>query len=285
LGGRYKLNTSENTGQALRGVSETLLLPLYFRAIESQRPDALIKDDIAVRLVSQADFDFSRIKQASHDEESQVAVVLRNREFDRITSDFLINHPKTVVVHLGCGLDARFDRVDNGQVAWYDLDLPEIIDLRRKFIGEERERYHFLASSIFEDEWMDIVATHLPYPFLFLGEGILMYFAEEQVKALVLMLLKRFPGAELVFDAFSPFFVWANNRRVARTGFGATAHWALKHSKELESWGDGIQLISEWYPFLCPEPRLRHIRWARHISLLSKTMGIFHYRLGKYTAG
>jgi len=279
------VNTSEKTGQVLSSVSETLLLPLYFRAIESQRPDALIKDDIAVRLVSQADFDFSRIKHASHDEESQVAVVLRNREFDRITSDFLINHPKAVVVHLGCGLDARFERVDNSQVDWYDLDLPDIIDLRRKFIGEEMERYHFLASSIFEAGWMDIVANHLPRPFLFLGEGILMYFAEEQVKSLILMLLKRFPEAELVFDAFSPFFVWANNRRVTRTGFGATAHWALKHGKELKSWGDGIQLLSEWYSFLCPEPRLRSIRWARHISLLSKTMGIFHYRLGKYTAG
>jgi O-methyltransferase involved in polyketide biosynthesis len=41
-----------------------------------------------------------------------------------------------VAVHIGCGLDTRFDRVDNGQVVWYDLDLPLVIGLRRKLIPE-----------------------------------------------------------------------------------------------------------------------------------------------------
>lgn len=61
------------------------------------------------------------------------------------------------------------------------------------------------------------------------------------MKSLVLMLRDHFPGAELVIDAFSSFFVWANNLRVARTNFGARAHWALKRGNNLESWGDGIR--------------------------------------------
>jgi len=270
---------SEITSQNLSGVPETLLLPLYFRAIESQRPDALLKDEKAVALIQQGSFDFSRIKHAPHDEESQVAVVLRNREFDSHARDFLVRYPEAVVVHIGCGLDARFERVDNGKVEWYDLDLPEVIALRRKFIGGERERYHFLPYSMFDSEWLNAVSVHRQRPFFFLVEGVLMYYDEEQVRSFVLMLHNHFPGSELVLDAFSPFFVWASNRRVARTQFGALCHWALKHGKDIERWGIGIRLIDEWFPFSSSEPRLAHVKWVGHIPLIAKTIGVFHYRL------
>jgi O-methyltransferase involved in polyketide biosynthesis len=262
-------------------VAETLLIPLYIRAIESQRPDALLKDEKAVELVRQMDYDFSRIKQAKISEEVQVTLVLRNREFDRYARDFLARYPEAVVVHIGCGLDARFERLDNGQVEWYDLDLLEVIKLRWKFIGGEGARHHFLACSVLDRAWLNAVSVHRQRPFLFLAEGVLMFFEEAQVKSLVLTLKEHFPSAELVFDAFSPFFVWANNRRVARTKIGARCHWALKRGKDLERWGDGICLLDEWFPFSCPEPRLAHVQWVRYIPLLAKTMGIFRYRLGK----
>lgn len=271
---------SEITLQSLSDVAETLLIPLYIRAIESQRPDALIKDEKAVALVRQMDYDFSRIL-AKIDEEVRVAVVLRNREFDRYARDFLARYPEAVVVHIGCGFDARFERVDNGQVEWYDLDLPEVIELRRKLIGGEGARHHFLACSVLDSAWLNAVSVHRRRPFLFLAEGVLMYFEEAQLKSLVLTLKEHFPGAELVFDAFSPFFVWANNRRVARTKIGARCHWALKRGKDLERWGDGICLLDEWFPFSRPEPRLARVQWVRFIPLLIKTTGVFHYRLGK----
>lgn len=271
---------SEITLQSLSDVAETLLIPLYIRAIESQRPDALLKDEKAVALVQQMDYDFSRIL-AKIDEEVRVAVVLRNREFDRYARDFLARYPEAVVVHIGCGFDARFERVDNGQVEWYDLDLPEVIELRRKFIGGEGARHHFLACSVLDSAWLNAVSVHRRRPFLFLAEGVLMYFEEAQLKSLVLTLKEHFPGAELVFDAFSPFFVWANNRRVARSKIGARCHWALKRGKDLERWGDGICLLDEWFPFTRPEPRLARVQWVRFIPLLIKTTGVFHYRLGK----
>jgi O-methyltransferase involved in polyketide biosynthesis len=121
---------AEITAENLNNVAETLLITLYIRAIESQRPDALIKDEKAVALVRQMNYDFSRIKQIKMDEDDQVALILRNREFDRYVRDFLSRNPEGLVVHIGCGLDARFERVDNGQVEWYDLDLPEVIELR-----------------------------------------------------------------------------------------------------------------------------------------------------------
>jgi len=238
---------SRTTDQTLSGVAETLLVTLYIRAMESQRPDALIKDEKAVALVTQMSYDFDRIRQIKMDEDDKVTLILRNREFDRYRADFLARHPEAVVVHIGCGLDSRFERVaEGGQVEWYDLDLPEVIELRRKFIGDEGERYHLLGCSVLEDAWLEAVSAHRQRPFLFLAEGVLMYFEEAQVKSLVLMLRDHFPGAELVIDAFSPFIVRANNLRLSISKFGARYHWGLRRGQEIESWGDGIRLLDEW---------------------------------------
>jgi O-methyltransferase involved in polyketide biosynthesis len=272
---------SENTNQGLSGVAETLLMTLYIRAMESQRPDALIKDEKAVALVTNMSYDFDRIRQVKMDEDDKVGVILRNLEFDRQVRDFLTRHPDATVVHIGCGLDSRFERVDNGKVEWYDLDLPEVIEQRRKFIGDERKRYHLLAGSVFDSAWLDKVSVHRQRPFLFLAEGVLMYFEEAQVKSLVLMLRDHFPGAELVFDAFSPFLVRANNLRMAISKFGVRYHWGLRRGQEIEKWGDGIRLLDEWGYFDRPEPRLDHIRWMRHIPFLARVMRVYHFQLGK----
>jgi O-methyltransferase involved in polyketide biosynthesis len=209
--------------------------------------------------------------------------LLRNREFDRYAQDFLKRHPEAVVVHIGCGLDSRFERVAerNSQVEWYDLDFPHVIELRRKLIGEERERYHFLACSALEDAWMKAVSAHRQRNFLFMAEGVFPYLEEEQVKWLVLRLRDHFPGAEMVFDAISPFELWVGNLRLAISKLGARAHWGLRRGQEIEGWGDGIRLLDEWGYFDRPEPRLDHIRWMRHIPLLARVLRIYHYQLGK----
>src|SRR5512143_3590190 len=218
---------TEMTKPNLSGVAETLLIPLYIRATESQRPDALVKDERAEALVCQLDQESLRKTLALTDDFSRVAVILKGREFDRFAQDFLVRHPDAVVVHIGCGLDTRFERVAerNDRVEWYDLDLPDVIELRRKLVGGEGDRHHFLACSVLDTAWLEAVSDHqqLPSgthtarpPFLFLAEGVFMYFEEAQVKSLVLTLRDRFPGAELVFDAFSPIMRWGHNIRVTR---------------------------------------------------------------------
>lgn len=272
---------SEAATPTLRGVAETLLLPLYIRARESQRADALLKDDKAVALIAKLNPDASWITKMRVDEGDQVGLVLRNREFDRYARAFLARYPEAVVVHIGCGLDARFERVDNGTVDWYDLDLPEVIELRRQLIGSEGTRYHLLSGSVFDSAWLNRVSSHRHRPFLFLAEGVLMYFEEAQVKSLFLTLRDHFPGAELVCDAFSPYLVWVNNLRIARTNIDARYRWGLKRGKDVEKWGNDISLLDEWFYFSHPEPRLAHVQWIRYIPLLAKASGIFHYRLGK----
>jgi methyltransferase (TIGR00027 family) len=270
---------TENNLQSLESVSETLLVTLYIRAIESQRPDALIKDEKALELVTRMSYDFNRIRLLHLSEENKLVIILRNREFDRYAQDFLRRHPDAVVVHIGCGLDSRFERVDNGQVEWFDLDLPDVIELRHKLIGDEGGRYHLLGCSVLDDVWRKTVSEHRLRPLLFLAEGVSMYLKEAQVKSLVLTLRDRFPGAELVFDAFSPLHVLRSNLQTAKFGF--RCHWGVWHGREIEGWGDGIHQLGEWGFFDEPELRLANIRWLHPFESLARTMRIYHFRLGE----
>ena len=208
-------------------------------------------------------------------------MILKGREFDCFAQDFLTRCSDAVVVHIGCGLDTRFERVAerNGRAEWYDLDLPDVIELRRKLVGGEGARHHFLAYSALDRAWMDTVSAHRERPFLFLAEGVFMYFEEAQVRSLVLTLHDRFRGAELVSDAFSPFMRWAHNVKVSRTGIGAHLHWALKRGRDLERSGDGIRLLDERFPFQYSEPRMRRAPQMRLFPFLATAIGVFRYQL------
>lgn len=231
---------SAASDQTLSDVSETYLGSLYWRAMESMRPDAMIKDEKAVALVTQ--MDLSRVRQIPMNELLKAMRVIFTREFDRYTRDFINRYQNAVVVHIGCGLDSRFERVDNSQVEWYDLDLPDVIELRRKLLGNEGGRYHLLGCSVLEEAWLEAVkaparqAVYSPRPCLFLAETVFVYLIEVQVKSLVLRLRDHFPGAELVFDGWRPFEIWLGNRYLSNSLFAGLMRWGFWRGQEIEGW-------------------------------------------------
>jgi O-methyltransferase involved in polyketide biosynthesis len=259
-------------------VAETLIIPLFFRARQSIRPDALLVDKAAVKLIEQIDYDFSRIKLQKHDE---AALILRVREFDRMAGDFLKRYPDAAVVHIGCGLDTRFDRLDNGQVQWFDLDLPEVIALRRRLGLIEQGRYHTISSSAFDFKWIGDLSNTPHKAILFIAEAVLEYFQEDQVKSLILRLRETFPEAELICDETTPLMVFLDNMHLAFTKFRARMQWGMDHPKDMESWGKGIRLMEEYYYFDRPEQSLGAMQWVRYFPLLARGTGIFRYKLGK----
>ncbi len=190
-------------------------------------------------LVTQGSLDFSRIKQIRVNELLNAMRIIFTREMDRYTLDFLGRHPDAVVVHIGCGLDSRFERVDNGRVEWFDLDLPGVIDLRRRFTGNEHERYHLLGCSVLEDAWLEAVKVDSRRRILLLAETVFVYFMETQIKSLVLTLRDHFPGAELVFDGWRPFEVWLSNRYLSKSLYAGLMRWGFWNGQELEGWGAG----------------------------------------------
>jgi O-methyltransferase involved in polyketide biosynthesis len=209
--------------------------------------------------------------------------IIFTREMDRYVRDFISRHPEAVVVHIGCGLDSRFERVAerNSQVEWYDLDLPEVIELRRKLIGDEHERYHLLACSVLEPSWLDTVKVHTQRPFLFLAETVFVYFTEAQVRSLVLTLRDHFPGAKLLFDGWRPFEIWLGNRYLSNSPYAGLMRWGFWRGQEIEGWGDDIRLLGDWGFFDQPEPRLKSFYWMAPLFRLFKPMRIFHFQLGK----
>ena len=264
------------TLQSQDKLAETLLIALYARAIEARRPDAMLNDPSALRMVDQIDYDFSRFKLAGHD---QATTIMRLREFDRRTQDFLTRHPCSVVVHIGCGLDTRFERVDNGLVEWYDLDLPEVIELRQELIPGI-DHCHILGYSVFDERWVEQVRNHPGRAYLFLAEGVLPYFSEGQVRGLFLQLMDKFPGCELVCDAMTPAMIRLHNFRLIFSKLDARLQWGLKDGRVPESWHNNIRMLSEWFYFDRPEPRLGSTQFMRYIPLFARGVGIFHYQLG-----
>ncbi|NJN29756.1 MAG: class I SAM-dependent methyltransferase [Synechococcales cyanobacterium RM1_1_8] len=127
--------STASTGQVaveLGPVQETLLIPLLGRARLSQQQPSLIQDPKALEIVSRLNYDFSKWEKSK----SLWGATLRTRMIDEDVQDFLRQHPDGTVIEIGCGLNTRFERLDNGQLRWFDLDLPDTIALRRQFFQD-----------------------------------------------------------------------------------------------------------------------------------------------------
>ena len=146
---------TEQVAVELGNVQRTLLLPLWGRAAETQKANPLLVDQTALAIVKAVDYDFQTMA-GNLSPLTQLAWIMRSVWTDEVVRGFLAKHPAATIVNVGCGLDTTFDRVDNGTLTWYDLDLPDVIDLRRHFIPETDRRI-FISASLLESGWMEHV--------------------------------------------------------------------------------------------------------------------------------
>ncbi|MDC7124504.1 MAG: class I SAM-dependent methyltransferase, partial [Spirochaetales bacterium] len=135
-------------------VSETLFVPLWGRAESSKKYPSLLDDKESIRIVESSNYDFSKVNSSS--EYYCLASAIRAANFDRELREYINAHPEASIVSIGSGLDTTFFRVDNGKIFWYDLDLPEIIELRKKYVTDN-ERIKMIAGSCFDYEWISRV--------------------------------------------------------------------------------------------------------------------------------
>ncbi len=258
-------------------VAQTLVIPLSARARESTRPDCLLSDPKAVELMGC--FDIHPAALPEQGEVEQACILLRARHFDRAARDFLRRHPEGMLVDLGCGLDTRFYRLDDGKLLWVGLDLPEVIHLRRGLLPET-PRSPLLAASAFDLDWLEVVRAY-KRPVIFLAEGLFPYFTGDQVKTLLLALIVNFTGAELVFDALSPFSVWAHQKAYHQLDtLGIHLGWGLRSSGELMAWDRRIRVLEEWHYFEDKEPRIGWYNLMQYFPFLARMNWVLHCRLG-----
>jgi O-methyltransferase involved in polyketide biosynthesis len=256
---------------------ETLLITLCARA---QPDNPLFFDPTARDVLSRVDYDFARLRVPY---KTVILVCQRAKKLDTVTRDFLAEHPGAVVLQLGCGLDSRFLRVDDGRVTWYDLDMPPVIELRSQFFTTG-QRYQMIASSVTDLEWVDTVASDRR-PVLVLAEGLLMYLDEPDVQRLVLRLHEAFPGCRLTADVFSRLAARSAANHPALRATGATTAWGIDDPRELEAWAPGLRLLEEW--FFSEDPDLARLglgyrlayRLAGAFKIVRRAHRIVYYQL------
>jgi O-methyltransferase involved in polyketide biosynthesis len=215
----------------LGAVQETLFIPLAARARETQRKHPVLHDPKAVQLAQSIDYDAAKYGRGV----GGSVTVQRTAIIDFWVRSFLAAHPAATVVELGTGLNTRFERVDNGQVHWFDLDLPDTIDLRRNFFADTGRR-RMIAASALDEDWLPTVARSRG-PYFFVADGVLVYLPEEQVMATLARMAERFPGALLALDTYPRQTFDRQHRLAARKGIDARWAWACDDPRSLERFG------------------------------------------------
>jgi len=215
----------------LGAVQETLFIPLAARARETQRKHPVLRDPRAVELVRSIDYDTAKYGRSA----GGLVTVLRTAIIDFWVRSFLAAHPAATVAELGTGLNTRFERVDNGQVHWFDLDLPDTIELRRTFFADTGRR-RMIAASALDEDWLPAVAASRG-PYFFVADGVLVYLPEDQVMAMLARLAERFPGALLVLDTYPKRTLDQQHRLAAKKGIDARWAWSCDDPRSLERLG------------------------------------------------
>lgn len=228
----------------LGDVQTTALIPLAVKANETMRKDARIKDPKAVEIIKALNIDTKPYdKFLSHE-----GVVARTIMLDRQLKGIIKKHPDTVVVNVGAGFDDRFSRVDNGEIVWFDLDLPDAIAARRKAFPE-RERVTMIAGNALESDWCEQVSAALlgrkSKP-VFIAEGLFMYLTLDQIRTFLEILKTNFPGGGILIAEQNCKFMQKNEKH-HDTVKNTNAHFmsGTDSAQEIADLTSGIQLVSE----------------------------------------
>ena len=226
--------TSRVSVPELTGVPQTMLWALYNRAAEARRPDAFFRDPLAVEICDCIEYDYVRLFG-----KPDAGFAIRAVVYDKLLRRWLGEHPGGLVVALGEGLETQFHRVDDGQVHWLSVDLPEGIAVRSRFLPDT-DRYRNLACSALDFRWMDEVP---PGRAVFItAAGLLMYFQPDEVRRLITGIAEHFPSAEMALDAIPHWFV-----RLTRKGLQKSPDFTIPPMP----WGlnrNELQSIKTWHP-------------------------------------
>lgn len=274
-------------------IAGTSFVTLYCHALETLSDDPILSDPKSVEITTELNKTLSLsehtldriLVSGTLDKKLVVHIAIRAKKYDDYARDFLQRFPDGVIVNIGCGLDARFQRIDNGRVGFYDLDLPEIIEIKKAFF-QESERYHQIASSVLDFDWMAPLLQHKG-PFLFMAEGVFMYLDGKDVRSLVLKIQETFPGSELVCEVVNSLWLRSPLKKIldykmqrqVHLGKDAMFRSGIHDGREMEQWHSGIQFLDEWSYFDSEEKKLGWLKFLRHIELMRKTQWTVHYRL------
>ena len=233
-------------------IQETLVIPLYARALCTRRFPHRFSDPLSVELLEQMDYDFSTLEQVSGglmQTFGAMEAAMRQNDLAWEVKDYLRDHPRAAVVNLGCGLDQTGRSCDNGQCRIYNIDLPDVMAVREALLPAGKREKN-LAADLNDLTWFDAIDTPVEDGAVFFAAGVFYYFQTEQVRALCAAMAERFPGGRLVFDAAGQTAVklmlktWVRQAGIRDVG----AYFSVQDAeKDLPAWSDRITVSSRGY--------------------------------------
>ncbi|MGC7098273.1 class I SAM-dependent methyltransferase [Amycolatopsis lurida] len=225
----------------LVGVQKTLSPVLRAKALDNRLPDPILGDEYAERAMRRLDPGYDKRRFGTS--QLGLAAVVRAKAHDDWARGFLADHPTAVVLHLGCGLDARGHRLDPpATVDWYDLDYPAIIELRRQFLPP-REQSTLIGSSVTDLTWLESVPRGRPV--LMIAEGLVPYLAENDVRRLLTTVVGAFPAGQLQLDTV-PVWAWRASKWDPTLRFyGARFHCGFNDPAALADWHPRLEYVDE----------------------------------------
>ncbi|WP_032078261.1 class I SAM-dependent methyltransferase [Clostridium drakei] len=204
----------------LSGVNETMLVPVYARALESKKKKPAFYDETAINIINSLDYDF---KKHGKSKLNMWGCSARTIILDREVSSYIKKHPNCSVINMACGLDARFNRVDNGKIQWYNIDFENVMNIR-KTIFPKNDRVTNVSSSILENSWIEKVKNKDNV--LVIAEGLLMYLEENEVKRLFETVSVSFKHCAVLCELMSKWMV--KNQKI---------HDTIKKTTAVFRWG------------------------------------------------
>ena len=231
-------------------VQETLIIPLFARKVCSELYPNLYRDETAVCLIDNIDYDFSEAEKNSRSLMQRfgaLEVAMRQNDLAFEVRDYLKDHPKAAVVNLGCGLDGTGIACDNGSCKIYNLDFPDVIAVRNELLPAG-DREQNVPCDLNDTAWFSQIDASNGA--VFFASGVFYYFLTEQVKTLVRAMAGAFPGGVLVFDVANRTAVkmiaktWLKSAKIKDVG----AYFAVSDApKEIGAWDSRLRVSSRGY--------------------------------------
>lgn len=256
---------------SLSPIEKTMFLPLWGRVKETQKPNGIIKDFKSVEIAQKLNLDFSTFEQEQNPV-SQLAWVARAYNVDAELHEILKENADTTVINIGCGMDTSYFRLSKPEVKWFDIDLPAVIQTKRKIISEEKNYKLIPGSVLGKDVFRNIPDSGR---IVIIAVGLLYYFTEDEVKTILSNIAEHFHDVTLVAEYCSPRGVEIGNKRVLQNVKGTKMIWGVKKKSQLKALNPNISTLTT-YPIF-KKVRKQITKDHRKYCLLSDILKIMSF--------
>lgn len=220
------------------GVNRTLYIPLYGKSFVS-RKGLILHDPSAEMIWEKEAFPLSPKAKSKW---LAYYMGMRSAVFDGYVQEKLAGIKPAAVLHLGCGMDSRCNRVGTENTLWFDVDFPDVIEERKKYY-HETDHYRMIASDIRSPDYLHVLPREGAA--VVVMEGISMYLQPRELQAVLQNLKAHFEEVFLLMDCYTVFAAKASKYKNPINQVGVTQVYGLDEPEVLAK-AAGLSYVKAW---------------------------------------